>query len=272
MAAQGDRRIGFIGVGNQGGPLAMRLIQAGHQITVFDLDPKALERFAEAGAAIAGSAAEVGAVCDFVEICVLDDDGVRDVVAGPSGLLTTMAPGGIIAVHSTVLPETCRRLAHDAARQEVVLIDTPVTGGAARAELGEMVVMIGGDAASVDVCRAIFPAFATTIVHLGPVGAGQNAKAINNAVMAANLVLAHEAFETGEALGLDPDALAEVLSNGSASSFAMGVRISLKTLKGFDHGARLLKKDVGILRQSCSAPAAREIVAVADRLQHYVWD
>jgi 3-hydroxyisobutyrate dehydrogenase-like beta-hydroxyacid dehydrogenase len=272
MATQSKRRIGFIGVGNQGGPLAMRLVQAGHQVTIFDLSTDTLARFAEAGATIVGSAAEVAALCDFVEICVLDDAGVTDVVAGPSGLLTTMAPGGIIAVHSTVLPETCRTLAAEAANHGVVLIDTPVTGGAARAEVGEMVVMIGGDTASVEVCREIFPAFATTIVHLGPVGAGQNAKAINNAVMCANLVLAHEAFETGDALGLDREALAEVLRNGSAASFSLGVRIWLTALKGFDHGARLLKKDVGILRDSCDAPSAKAIVAVADRLQHYVWD
>jgi 3-hydroxyisobutyrate dehydrogenase-like beta-hydroxyacid dehydrogenase len=267
MANEGNRRIGFIGVGNQGAPLAMRLVQAGHQVTIFDLSAKATEPFAEAGATVVGSAAEVGAACDFVEICVLDDAGVTEVV---TGLLTTMAPGGIIAVHSTVLPDTCRKLAVEAAKQGVTLIDAAVTGGEARARTGEMVVMIGGDDATVAVCREIFPAFATTIVHLGAVGAGQNAKAINNSIMAANMVLANEAFEAGEALGLDPAALAEVLSNGSAASFSMNVRIAIQSMKNFEYGAFLLKKDVGILHQCCDAPSAQQILNVADRLQTQV--
>lgn len=270
MAAAKDRRIGFIGAGNQGGPLAMRLIQAGHHLTVFDLNPQVQEEFAAAGATVVDSAAAVGTACDFVEVCVVDDAGVEEVVAGPSGLLTTMAPGGIVAIHSTVLPTTCQRLADLAAKQGVALIDAAVTGGEARARTGEMVVMLGGDDATVATCREIFPAFATTIVHLGGVGAGQKAKAINNAIMCANFVLAHEAYEVGEAMGLDKEALAQVICNGSAASFSLDVRTGLPSITAFEYGAFLLKKDVGILRDSCDAPPAKQILAVADRLQGYV--
>jgi 3-hydroxyisobutyrate dehydrogenase-like beta-hydroxyacid dehydrogenase len=272
MATGTQRTLGFIGAGNQGGPLAMRLVQAGHHLTVFDLDPKVRAEFAAADATVVDSSAAVGAVCDFVEVCVVDDAGVDEVVAGPSGLLTTMKPGGIIAIHSTVLPTTVQALAGQAAERGVNLVDAAVTGGEARARTGEMVVMLGGDDAGVAVCRAIFPAFATTIVHLGGVGAGQKAKAINNAIMCANFVLAHEAYEVGAALGLDKDALAQVICNGSAASFSMNVRTGLPSIKSFDYGAFLLKKDVGILRESCDAAPAKQILAVADRLQGYVHD
>jgi 3-hydroxyisobutyrate dehydrogenase-like beta-hydroxyacid dehydrogenase len=267
MATGKERTLGFIGAGNQGGPLAMRLVQAGHHLTVFDLNPKVQEEFKAAGATVVDSAAAVGAACDFVEVCVVDDVGVKEVVAG---LLQTMKPGGIIAIHSTVLPTTVQSLAEQAAGQGVSLIDAAVTGGEARARTGEMVVMLGGDDATVAVCREIFPAFATMIVHLGSVGAGQKAKAINNAIMCANFVLAHEAYEVGEALGLDKDALAQVICNGSAASFSMDVRTGLPSIKAFEYGAFLLKKDVGILRESCDAAPAKQILAVADRLQGYV--
>ncbi len=272
MATGTERKLGFIGAGNQGGPLAMRLVQAGHHLTVFDLNPTVQEEFAAAGATIVENSAAVGAACDFVEVCVVDDAGVVDVIAGSTGLLTAMAPGGIIAVHSTVLPTTVQAMAEQAAKQGVALIDAAVTGGEARARTGEMVVMLGGDDATVAVCREIFPAFATTMVHLGGVGAGQKAKAINNAIMCANFVLAHEAYEVGEALGLDKEALAQVICNGSAASFSLTIRTGLPSIKSFEYGAFLLKKDVGILRQSCDAAPAKEILAVADRLQGYVHD
>jgi 3-hydroxyisobutyrate dehydrogenase len=239
---------------------------------VFDLNPIVREEFAAAGATVVDSSAAVGVACDFVEVCVVDDAGVQDVVAGPSGLLATMAPGGIIAIHSTVLPTTVEKLAEQASSRGISLIDAAVTGGEARARTGEMVVMLGGDDATVAVCREIFPAFATTIVHLGGVGAGQKAKAINNAIMCANFVLAHEAYEVGEALGLDKDALAQVICNGSAASFSLNVRTGLPSIKSFEYGAFLLKKDVGILRDSCDAAPAKQILAVADRLQGYVHD
>src|SRR3546814_2393778 len=134
-----SKRIGFIGLGNQAAPLAMQLVKAGLDVTVWDQRAEAMEPFIDAGAKAAQDAAELGQRCDFVEICVVDDAGARATVEGPSGLLQSMARGSMIAAHSTVSPETCQSLAKVAAEHGVTLIDTPVSGGAKLAEAGQKI-------------------------------------------------------------------------------------------------------------------------------------
>ena len=168
MNSTSATRVGFIGLGSQGGPMARRIIDAGYPVTLWARPPATLEPFADTSAKTAGSPAELAAASDLVCVCVRDDADTEQVVdAGLGGL----AAGGVIAVHSTVHPDTCRRLAERAATGGVRLIDAPVSGGAPAAE-ARLLVMAGGDEEAVEFCRPVFGSYGDPIVPLGPVEAG----------------------------------------------------------------------------------------------------
>jgi 3-hydroxyisobutyrate dehydrogenase len=215
--------VGFIGLGSQGGPMAGRIIDAGFPMTLWARRPASLEPFAGTAAEVAGSPAELAATSDLVCLCVVGDADVEEVVTGEDGVLTGLKPGGVIAVHSTVAPKTCHALAKKAAEQGVSIVDAPVSGGAPAVEEGRLLVMVGGDAEVVDRCRPVFASYADPIVHLGALGSGQTTKLLNNLLFTANLGTAASTLALGEALGVLPERLTEVISRGSGNSFALGV-------------------------------------------------
>ncbi|HKV19199.1 MAG TPA: NAD(P)-dependent oxidoreductase, partial [Mycobacterium sp.] len=169
-------RVGFIGLGSQGAPMARRIVEGGYDLTLWARRPATLEPFSGTAAKVAQSPAELAAVSDLVCICVVGDDDVREVLHGESGLLAGLAAGGIVAIHSTVHPDTCRKIADTAAAQGVSVIDAPVSGGAPAAEEGTLLVMVGGDEDIAERCRPVFATYADPIVHLGPLGSGQVTK------------------------------------------------------------------------------------------------
>jgi len=236
--------IGFIGLGSQGGPMAQRLIEAGHSVMLWARRPESLAPYRDSGATFADSVTTLGTACAIVAICVVDDAGVEAICAD---LIPAMAPGGIIIIHSTIHPRTCTRLADQAAARRISLIDAPVSGGGGGAAAGTLTVMLGGDADVVAKVTPLLRAFAGTIVHLGAVGAGQNAKLINNALMAAHMALAHNALEAADAIGVDRTALAELVKLSSGRSFGFDVYARQPGVGAFAHGAKLLAKDVGLL-------------------------
>lgn len=154
-------RAGFIGLGSQGGPMARRIVESGHELAIWARRPQTLEPFADTAASVADSPAEVAADSDVVGICVMADADVEDVVLRSDGVLAGMRPGGIIAVHSTVHPETCRRIAERAASCHVDVIDAPVSGGGQAAAEGNLVVMVGGDDDVVERASSSWPPVAT---------------------------------------------------------------------------------------------------------------
>ena len=218
----GLMRVGFIGLGSQGGPMARRIVEGGFDLTLWARRPATLEPFADTAAKTAGSPAELAAASDLVCLCVVGDDDIREVLNGDSGVLAGLAPGGIVAIHSTVHPDTCSEIAKSAAEQGVSVIDAPVSGGGQAAEEGELLVMVGGDPEVVERCRPVFATYADPIVHLGPLGSGQVTKILNNLLFTANLGSAISTLELGESLGLDRIRLSEVLTAGSATSKALG--------------------------------------------------
>ena len=167
-----ETRVGFIGLGSQGAPMARRIIGAGYPVTLWARRPGTLEPFADTGAKTAGTPAELAAASDLVCLCVTADADVEQVIAGEGGVLAALAEGGVIAVHSTVHPDTCRRLAAEAATRGIRLIDAPVSGGAPAASAGRLLVMVGGDEPTVEFCRPVFASYGDPVVHLGPLGAG----------------------------------------------------------------------------------------------------
>jgi len=148
------------------------------------------EAFADTAATVAATPAELGAASDIVCLCVVADADVEDVLLRPDGVLTGMAPGGVVVLHSTIHPDTCRRVADEAAKREIAVVDAPVSGGGAAAAERRLLVMAGGQEADVARCRPVFDAFADPVIHLGPLGSGQLAKLLNNFVFTAQVGLA----------------------------------------------------------------------------------
>ncbi|WP_285018275.1 NAD(P)-dependent oxidoreductase [Novosphingobium sp. fls2-241-R2A-195] len=235
--------VGFIGLGSQGAPIAMRMM-AGNALTVWARRPEALAPFAAKGAKAATSVAELGAACDHVGVCVVND---ADVVEVCDRLLPTMRPGTLLAIHSTILPQTCEALAVKAAERGVLLLDAPVSGGSPAAEAGTLTVMCGGSEEAFAKALPVLQTFGAKIVLLGPPGAGQRAKIVNNALLAANMGLAHAALEIAEGIGVDRAALADLINHSSGRSFGFEVYARLPSPPAFAHGAGLLFKDVNLL-------------------------
>lgn len=245
-------KVGFIGLGSQGAPMARRIVEAGYPLTLWARRAEALEPFADTTAEIAASISELGARCEHVGICVVDDAGVQQVC---EQLIPAMHPGGRIVIHSTIHPDVCVALATQAAVHGLSLIDAPVSGGGGAAA-GTLTVMVGGDASVVAAARPVFETFAGLIVHLGAVGAGQKAKLVNNALMAANLAVAYYALTASAKLGLDRAALIELIKVSSGRSFGFEVGARMPTPSAFAHGAKLLAKDVRLLGETLGDDAS----------------
>jgi len=242
------RQVGLIGLGDMGGAIATRIIGAGFPTRLWARRPEALDDFTGAAVENASTPATLAADVDLVGICVWDDAAVRDVLYGPEGVLAGCRPGTVIAIHSTVSPATVVESAKAAKESGAVVIDAPVSGGRDVALSGGLVVAVGGDADAIERCRPVFATFGDKVIHLGPVGAGQYAKLINNALLAANLAVGDDALSLAEALGLAPDALAEVVRHGSGRSFGLDVALAARASADIrEHTAIPLRKDVGCL-------------------------
>ncbi|GAA5052076.1 NAD(P)-dependent oxidoreductase [Nocardia callitridis] len=252
-------RVGFIGLGSQGGGIARRIAHAGYPTTLWARRREALVPFDDTGAKYANSPAELAELSDVVCLCVVADADVREVVSGENGVLAGLAEGGIIVIHSTVHPQTCRDLADQAAAKGVTVVDAPVSGGGGAAEEGRLLVMVGGADADVARCRPVFESYGNPVVHLGALGSGQVAKLLNNLLFTANLATAASTLTLGAALGIDGDQLGRVITHGTADSFALGRVVSAGgTLDRIaQHAGGLLRKDVGLVAGLAGAADVR---------------
>jgi 3-hydroxyisobutyrate dehydrogenase-like beta-hydroxyacid dehydrogenase len=214
-------KVGFIGVGNIGKPMAEQFLQPGFELTVFDVSRAATESFA-GKAKVAATPAELGRDVEQVGICVRHDADVTAVVTGPDGLLQTMQPDTIIAVHSTVRPATVKTLAETAKAKGVHLLDAGVSGGPMGAAAKKLVTMIGGEAREVERVKKMVGAFSGTIIHAGGTGMGMALKLCNNLVTYMQLQAAMESVRLAIAGGLDEKLLREVMSNNGNMTTAMG--------------------------------------------------
>jgi 3-hydroxyisobutyrate dehydrogenase-like beta-hydroxyacid dehydrogenase len=228
--------------------MARRIVEAGYETTLWARRPATLEPFADSAAKVAESPAALAADCDLVCLCVVGDADIEEITGGERGLLASMPPGGVIAVHSTVHPNTCRSLAATAGAQGISVVDAPVSGGGPAASEGRLLVMVGGEADVVERCRPVFATYGDPVVHLGDLGSGQTTKLLNNLLFTANLGTAATALSLAAALGVAPDRFTEVASRGSANSFALnalGGIGGLERLAGL--AGTLLQKDVRLI-------------------------
>ncbi|NKQ51532.1 NAD(P)-dependent oxidoreductase [Amycolatopsis sp. K13G38] len=251
-------RVGFIGLGSQGGPMARAIIDAGYETTLWARRSASLEPYAGTAAKIAATPAELAAASDLVCLCVVGDADVEEVLDRENGVLAGLASGGVVAVHSTVHPDTCRRLADRLRDNGVTLLDAPVSGGGMAAAEGRLLVMAGGDTETVERCRPVFATYGDPIVHLGEVGSGQVTKLLNNLLFTANLATAAATLALGRELGVDPLKLGAVVSRGTANSFALERIASADgTVDRIGrHAGPLLRKDVGLVAEIAKAAGA----------------
>ena len=212
-------KVGFIGLGEQGKPMAINLAKADDfDLRVHDLREEPVDELVMLGARRAGSPREVAAHSDVIEVVVVDDAQVEAVVLGDHGIIAGALPGSIVVVHSTIRPATVRRVAAECAARGIGVIDAPVSGGARGAQTRTMCYMVGGDRDPVDRCRPIFETSGESIFHLGPLGSGTIAKLAHQVIICLNVLAAGEGMMLAKKAGLDLAMMQEVVRAGGASS------------------------------------------------------
>ncbi|MCX8145872.1 MAG: NAD(P)-dependent oxidoreductase [Azovibrio sp.] len=246
-------RVGFIGLGAMGLPMARHLAAAGHALHVWARRPEALAPLADLAPQVAASPAALAAACEAVISIVTADADVSGLVQGDSGLLLGARPGFVHVDMSTIGPDTARRLAAAYQAKGADFIDAPVSGGAQGAAAATLAIMVGGETAALERVRPLLACLGTRIVHVGASGAGQVAKACNQMVMVAAIEAVAEALHLAAAAGVDPARVQAALAGGSAASRVLEVMGERMVRRDFAAGveARLHHKDFGIiLRQA----------------------
>jgi 2-hydroxy-3-oxopropionate reductase len=240
--------IGFIGLGVMGKPMARNLMAAGHDLTVYSRTRADVDELAAEGATAAASPRDVAEACETTIAMLPDSPQVEQVLDGPDGVLAGAAPGSLVVDMSTISPVVTRRLAALAGERRVGYVDAPVSGGDVGARDGTLSIMAGGSEEDFERARPLFEALGKTVVHVGPVGAGQVVKACNQVVVALTIEAVGEALVLGSKAGVDPATIIEVLSGGLAANRVMEVRGRNFLEHDFDPGFRidLHHKDLGI--------------------------
>jgi len=219
-----SERIGFIGLGIMGSGMARNLLTKGHALCVWNRSPERLAPILEAGATAAESPAALAARSDLVMICVSDTPDVEQVALGPGGVLEGLSPGSLVVDHSSISPRATRRLAEAAAAEGAHWLDAPVSGGSEGAARGTLSIMVGGDPAQLERARPYLEAYGTTITHVGPSGAGQIAKIVNQILVVVTQQGVGEALLLAQAGGLDLNTAIDAVKGGAAGSWMLANR------------------------------------------------
>lgn len=215
------RNVGFVGLGRMGKPMAINILNGGFGLIVYDLREEPVRELTRLGARAATSPKEVAEASDLIAIAVVDDVQVEKVFCGDRGVLEGSCAGSIVAIHSTVFPKTISKLAKFAEARDVRVIDAPVSGGEAGARAKSLCYMVGGELATLELCREVFSTSASDIFPMGALGSGAAAKMIVQVVTCINMLAAHEAETLAERSALDFAALQKVVHVSSAQSFVL---------------------------------------------------
>ncbi len=215
-------RVGFIGLGHQGAPMARSIARSGLDLVVYDIRPDAARAFADIGIDVATSARDVATQCDVVSICVVNDQQVDHLVMGDDGLLASMRPGSVLVVHSTITPQLAVTSARRARELGVGFVDAPVTGRSMQArEEGSLTVIAGGTVDDIERARVVLEAVGDRIVHVGGPGTAQVGKICNNLMLNCNGLAVFETMRLAAAYGISEQAIVEIGLNGSGGSWSL---------------------------------------------------
>ncbi|HEX3953225.1 MAG TPA: 3-hydroxyisobutyrate dehydrogenase [Stellaceae bacterium] len=273
--------IGFIGLGNMGGPMATNLVKAQHQVTGFDLAGKLVADLADKGGHAAASAIEAAAAGDVVVTMLPAGPQVRAVYLGPDGIIARARKGALLIDCSTIDVETARLVAAEAAKAGLEMLDAPVSGGTIGADAGTLTFMVGGEVSAFARGETVLRNMGRTIVHAGPSGSGQTAKICNNMMLAAAMIGVCEGFALAEKLGLPAQTLFDICSTSTSQSWAMtgycpvpGPVPAAPSNRGYAAGftATNMLKDLRLAQQAAGAAGAATPLgaAAANLYQLYV--
>lgn len=245
-------KVGFIGLGVMGRPMALHLHAAGHELHVWARRPQSAEGLP---ATVCATPAELGRACEVVFTVITSSADVEAVALGPDGLIEGMAPGAVLVDCSTIAPDVARRIAGRLGEKGIDMLDAPVSGGAQGAIAATLAIMAGGDAAVLERVRPLLDCLGQRIVHVGPNGAGQVAKACNQMIMVAAIEAVAEAMRLAAAAGVDCGKVRQALAGGSAGSRVLDVMGERMVRRDFAAGieARLHHKDYGLVLQAAHA-------------------
>jgi len=258
-------RIGFIGLGNMGGPMARNLLKAGHRVTAFDLVPDLIAQLVKDGAIAATSPAEAARAAEIVVTMLPAGEHVREVYLGAGQVLKTATPRTLLIDSSTIDVETAREVAAAAAAAGRLMVDAPVSGGTAGAAAGTLTFMVGGPAEAFAAAQQFLEAMGKTIVYAGGAGNGQAAKICNNMILGISMIAVSEAFALAEKLGLEAQKLFDIASKSSGQCWSLtsycpvpGPVPSSPANRGYKAGfsADMMLKDLRLSQQAASKTAA----------------
>lgn len=258
-------RIAFIGLGNMGGPMAINLAKAGHQVQVFDLSAAAVEAVAAAGGVAAASAHEAVADAQVVISMLPASRHVESLYLGDGGLMAAIADGALVIDSSTIAPASAQKVAQAAAERGLQMIDAPVSGGTAGAQAGTLTFIVGGSADALERARPVLESMGRNIFHVGGNGAGQVAKLCNNMALGVIMAATGEAISLGVAHGLDATVLSQMMAVSTGRSWATevcnpwpGVLENAPASRGYSggFGNDLMLKDLGLAVEAAVAKGA----------------
>jgi 3-hydroxyisobutyrate dehydrogenase len=249
-------KVAFIGMGTMGAAMALNILKAGHEVTVHNRTREREEPVAKAGALRAASPMEAARGADIVVTCVSDTPDAEAVILGADGVIHGAPAGAIVVDMSTISPSATRRIAAELGTKGIPMLDAPVSGGSEGAQKGTLSIMVGGEAMDVQNAMPVLSAMGKSITHVGPTGAGQMTKAINQVVAAGVYLAVAEGMTLGLKAGLDMDKVVQALSGGASGSWVLNHRSGNMIRNEYPLGfrVRLHRKDVAIVME-----AAREL-------------
>jgi len=259
LITQERDRLGFVGIGYMGRPIAQRLLESGFQLTAYDQDRKKAEELIRSGATVAQSVPELSSSCNVVLSCLPSDAAVLDTYKGPEGVFAHALPGSVVIDMSTVYPETSQELARLGTEQEVQVLDVTISGSTSAAERGLLTLFGGGDKERFDSVESIFRVIAKKNFYLGPSGSGATMKLVVNTLLGIGMQAIAEAVVLGERAGLDRNRLLEVLSETAVVAPAHMGKLE-RAMRGDytpQFPIRLMNKDFGLILELATNVGAR---------------
>jgi 3-hydroxyisobutyrate dehydrogenase len=263
-------RVGFVGLGTMGGAMAANAARAGFAVTAWNRTPGRAAELGDLGVSMADSPAAVGASSDIVITIVSDTPDVEAVLFGPQGVADGAGDGTLVIDMSTISPSATRDFAARLAQQDVAMLDAPVSGGSEGAKKGTLSIFVGGDAADLERARPVLEALGTTITHVGPIGAGQAVKAVNQVILAGAYLGVAEGIVLAIKAGLDVEQVVGALSGGAAQSWVLTNRSGRMTANDYPLGFKvaLHRKDLGIaLAMARELGASLPVSALCEALE-----
>jgi 3-hydroxyisobutyrate dehydrogenase-like beta-hydroxyacid dehydrogenase len=232
-------KVGFIGLGAMGGPMALNLVKAGFKLVVHDIDQTKTAPLRAKGAELAGTAEAVAAEVERTIVIVETTEQAESVIAGERGIIKSAKPGHIVLCMATIDPFAARTLADQLAARDIAMLDAPVSGGTGRAQSGELSVIVGGAADVVAKCEDLFKAMGNRSFHVGPLGSGLAMKLVNNMLVQVNTVAVAEAMVLGVKAGLDPQMIYDVVRVSTGASAAWELRVPRILSGDFEPGGTI---------------------------------